>query len=79
MLSTELGIQTFGQMLEYYPYKYVDRRHVYRISELLESMSFVQVKGRILSFESFDTGRRNKRLVAHDGLGVVCQVTVCCQ
>ena len=73
MLSTELGIQTFGQMLEYYPYKYVDRRHVYRISELLESMSFVQVKGRILSFESFDTGRRNKRLVAHfsDGQSVM--------
>ena len=73
MLSTELGIQTFGKMLEYYPYKYVDRRHVYRISELLESMSFVQVKGRILSFESFDTGRRNKRLVAHfsDGQSVM--------
>ena len=73
MLSKELGIQTFGQLLEYYPYKYIDRRHIYRISELLESMSFVQVKGRILSYETFDTGRRNKRLVAHftDGHGVM--------
>lgn len=65
MLSKELGIQSFGDMLEYYPYKYIDRRHIYKISELLESMSFVQVKGKILSFETFDTGRRNKRLVAH--------------
>ena len=64
MLSKELGIQTFGQLLEHYPYKYIDRRHIYRISELLESMSFIQVKGRILSFESFETGRRSKRLVA---------------
>jgi len=73
MLSKELGIETFGQMLEYYPYKYVDRRHIYPISELMESMSFIQVKGRILSFETFDTGRRNKRLVAHftDGRGVM--------
>ena len=73
MLSKELGIETFGQLLEHYPYKYIDRRHVYRISELMESMSFVQVKGHILSFETFDTGRRNKRLVAHfsDGHGVM--------
>ena len=73
MLSKELGIETFGQMLEYYPYKYVDRRRIYLISELMESMSFIQVKGRILSFETFDTGRRNKRLVAHftDGRSVM--------
>ena len=66
MLKKELGIETFGQLLEHYPYKYIDRRHVYRISELMESMSFVQVKGHILGFETFDTGRRNKRL--HGGL-----------
>ena len=43
MLKKELGIETFGQLLEHYPYKYIDRRHVYRISELMESMSFVPV------------------------------------
>ena len=73
MLNKELGIQTFGDLLEYYPYKYVDRRRIYLTTELLESMSFIQLKGKILSFESFDMGRRNKRLVAHfsDGHGVV--------
>ena len=65
MLSKELGIETFGDMLEYYPYKYVDRRHIYLTTELMESMSFIQLKGKILSFESFDSGKRNKRLVAH--------------
>ena len=65
ILNKELDIHTFGDMLEYYPYKYIDRRHFYKISELMESMSFIQVKGKILSFETFDNGKRSKRLVAH--------------
>ena len=73
LLSKELGIQTFGDLLEYFPYKYVDRRRIYLTTELLESMSFIQLKGKILSFEAYDMGVRKKRLVAHfsDGHGVV--------
>ncbi len=73
ILNKELGIMTFGDMLEYYPYKYVDRSHVYTISSLTQDMSFVQIKGRILSFETFQTGVKKKRLVAHfgDGTGIV--------
>lgn len=73
ILNKELDIMTFGDMLEYYPYKYVDRSHVYTISSLTQDMSFVQIKGRILSFETFQTGVKKKRLVAHfgDGTGVV--------
>ena len=73
ILNKGLGIMTFGDMLEYYPYKYVDRSHVYTISSLTQDMSFVQIKGRILSFETFLTGVKKKRLVAHfgDGTGVV--------
>ena len=73
ILSKELGINSYGDLLEYYPYKYVDRTKVYHISELTADMPFVQIKGKILSYEEFDTGSRNKRLVAHfsDGFGVV--------
>ena len=73
ILSKELGICSYGDLLEYYPYKYVDRTKVFHISELTSEMPFVQIKGKILSFEEFDTGKRNKRVVAHfsDGLGVV--------
>ena len=73
ILSKELGICSYGDLLEYYPYKYVDRTKVFHISELTSEMPFVQIKGRILSFEEFDTGKRNKRVVAHfsDGFGVV--------
>lgn len=73
ILNKELGIMTIGDMLEYYPYKYVDRSRIYTISSLTQDMSFVQVKGRILSFETFQMGVKKKRLVAHfgDGTGVV--------
>ena len=77
MLSEELGIQTFGDLLEYYPYKHVDRSRLYTIRELTGDMPFVQVKGHILSFETFKMGARKKRVVAHftDGYGKVMDLT----
>lgn len=72
ILSKELNINTFGDLLEYYPYKYVDRTQIYRIAQLQGDMPYVQLRGRILSFEEFDMGPRRKRLVAHfsDGWNV---------
>ena len=71
ILNKELNIRTFGNLLEYYPYKYVDRSRIYRSDELSPDMPFVQLKGKILSFEEFEMGPRKKRLVAHfhDGQG----------
>ena len=73
ILDRELHIQTWGELLEYYPYKYVDRSRIYAVSELSADMPFVQIKGKILSFEEFSQGPRRKRLVAHftDGTGLV--------
>jgi ATP-dependent DNA helicase RecG len=73
ILEKELGVKTFGDLLEYYPYKYVDRSHIYSISDLSGEMPYVQLKGNILSFEEFDMGPRKKRIVAHftDGTGIV--------
>lgn len=73
LLSEELGIYTFEDLLYYYPYKYIDRSKVYRISELTGDMPFVQICGRILSFETFDMEPRKERVVAHfsDGHGIM--------
>lgn len=73
ILNKELGIHCLGDLLEYYPYKYVDRSKVYTISELTSDMPFVQIKGRVLSYETFDMGIKKKRLVGHfsDGTGVI--------
>ena len=76
MLNEELGIRTFGDLLQYYPYKHVDRSRLYPISELTGDMPFVQVKGRILSFETFKMSARKERVVAHftDGSGRVMDI-----
>ena len=73
LLNKELGIATWGDLLEHFPYKYVDRSRIYRSSELQADMPFVQLRGKILSFEEFVMGPRKKRVVAHfsDGHGVV--------
>ena len=73
MLSEELGISNIGDLLQYYPYRYVDRSRLYSIRELTGDMPYVQVKGRILSFETFKMGGHKDRVVAHftDGSGKV--------
>ena len=73
LLKKELGIETFGDLLEYYPYKYVDRSKIYQICEINGEMPFVQIKGEFLDFEEFSMGARKKRIVAHftDGTGYV--------
>ena len=73
MLSQELGIETYGDLLEYFPYRYVDRSKVYTIRELTGDMPFVQVVGHIMSFETFDMGPRRERVVAHftDGTAIM--------
>lgn len=71
ILEKELGIRSFRDLLYHFPYKYVDRSRIYRISEIDGTMPYIQLRGQILSFETFGEGRQ-RRLVAHfsDGTGV---------
>ena len=72
ILVSQLNIKTWGDLIEYYPYKYVDRSRVYPIRELSGDMPLVQIKGAIQVFEEFGEGRK-KRIVAHfsDGRDMV--------
>lgn len=71
LLLKELGIKSLADLIHYYPYKYIDRSRLFQIKEVNGTMPYVQLKGRILSFEEIGAGR-GKRLVAHftDGTGV---------
>ena len=73
ILGEELGIFTYGDLINNYPYKYVDRSKVYTVHELTGDMPFVQIVGKILSFETFQMGPRKERVVAHfsDGTGIM--------
>lgn len=72
VLETELGITSYEDLLNYFPYKHIDRSRLYYIHELTADMPFVQLRGEILSYEEEGTGRK-RRLVAHftDGRGVI--------
>ena len=72
VLNKELEIYSLHDLLYYFPYKYVDRSRIYYIHEIDGNMPYIQLKGKILGFESFGEGRQ-RRLLAHfsDGTGVV--------
>ena len=70
MLKKELGIFTFGELLSFFPYRYVDRSRVYKISEVNDDTSYIQLRGIIRNVQSIGV-QRQKRLVAtlSDGSG----------
>lgn len=72
VLNKELEIYSLHDLLYYFPYKYVDRSRIYYIHEIDGNMPYIQLKGKILGFETFGEGRQ-RRLLAHfsDGTGGV--------
>ena len=63
LLKTELGIETYRDLMEYYPFRYEDRTQFYKISDLREGLPAVQVAARVVSFQMI--GQKYKqRLVA---------------
>ena len=72
VLNKELNIYSLRDLLYNFPYKYVDRSRLYYIHEIDGNMPYIQLRGKILSFETFGEGRQ-RRLVGHfsDGTGVV--------
>ena len=69
LLRKELGIHKYGDLINLYPNRYIDRTRYYRINELLNSNSEVQVVGKIINLKS--VGEKRTRLVATftDGTG----------
>jgi ATP-dependent DNA helicase RecG len=63
LLSKELNINTFSDLLYYFPYKYIDRTRFYKISELDPDLPYVQIKGVITGYSTEGHGG-GKRLVA---------------
>ena len=62
LLERELGIRTLGDMLSHYPFRYIDRTRIYRISEITEAagLSYVQFRARITGVAYAGTGRKRR-------------------
>lgn len=63
-LGDELAIHTFEDLINYYPFRHIDRSRLFYIHELSPDMPFVQIKGQILSWEETGEGRKH-RLIAN--------------
>lgn len=63
LLNKELTIFTFGDLIQYYPFRYEDRTKFYSIAEISEEMPYVQLKGFVTKKELIGVGAK-KRLVA---------------
>jgi len=72
ILRKEAGIFTFGDLLNYFPFRYVDKTSFQKISEIANLDGHVQLKGRITGLREVATGRL-KRLEARldDGSGSI--------
>ena len=64
LFNKELNIFTYGELLQYYPFRYEDRTKFYKINELNEDIENVQVIAKIRKVETIGDARR-KRLVAY--------------
>ncbi len=63
MLRKELQVNTFGELLSCFPFRYIDRSRFYKIAEIREEYPFIQVRGVIRSVQTVGAPRA-KRLVA---------------
>lgn len=63
LLREEAGISTFGDLLEHYPFRYIDRSRFYKISEIRDDMPYVQIRGTISGIQLHGP-RRTTRMTA---------------
>ncbi|MDR1878117.1 MAG: ATP-dependent DNA helicase RecG [Bacteroidales bacterium] len=65
ILKKETNIFTVEDLLQYFPYKYIDKSNFYSIASLRDFVNtYVQIKGQITAFHIAGSGK-GRRLTAH--------------
>ena len=70
LLSKELNIHTFNDLLYYFPYKHIDRTKFYAIREVQPVDAYIQVRGRVASMRKEGVQHKERlivQLVDHTG------------
>ena len=68
LLGKELGLFTYGDLIQRYPFRYLDRTQVYRVADLHDDLPYVQVRGMLRGKELVGEGPK-QRLTAKVGDG----------
>jgi ATP-dependent DNA helicase RecG len=64
LLRKELGIHKYGDLLNLFPNRYIDRTRYYKINEIQNNVAEVQIIGKIINIKTVEFGKGRKRLVA---------------
>lgn len=64
LLRKELGIHKYHDLINLYPYRYIDRTRYYKINELDSNSVEVQLIGKIIHIKTVEPAKGKKRLVA---------------
>lgn len=75
ILKKELKVQTALDMLYIFPYKYIDRSRFWKIREIPDDDTYVQIIGTLLDFKMVGAGKA-QRMVAHLSDGEDCMELV---
>ena len=60
MLRKETEVSTFGDLLHYYPFRYVDRSKFYTVSDIDSDTAWLQLKGKVVSMQTIGAGRASR-------------------
>ncbi len=70
VLQKEMNIHTYNDLLHYFPYRYVDRSHIFLIKNIDANTQFIQLKGIIKGFVLEGAGRKKRlKAIFSDGSG----------
>ncbi|WP_029270122.1 ATP-dependent DNA helicase RecG [Flavobacterium sp. KJJ] len=64
LLRKELGIHKYGDLVNFFPNRYIDRTRYYKINELQNTGTEVQIIGKIINIKTVEFAKNKKRLVA---------------
>lgn len=73
VLASEIGVRTAEQLLEHFPYRYIDRSSMSAIASLTEESGYVVLRGRVNNMQTVATGHHRERLTCDftDGTGTI--------
>ena len=64
ILASEANIRTFADLLDYLPFRYIDRSVISTVAMLRQDDNFVVLKGRISNMQTVAMGKFRERLTA---------------
>ena len=64
LLRKEMNIHKYGDLINLYPNRYIDRTRYFKINQLINSNSEVQIIGKVIHVKTIDQGKGKSRLVA---------------